>query len=506
MNHRFAPIVMLGALAIAACATDNVVAPDKAIGAPSLAVSASDAGGHYIVLMKGNGIASDFAARVASLGGTVRYAHEGTGFASVTGLTPASASQLAGFSDVSEVQASETVGLAQNVGMAQADVSDLSIGSIESATNPKGAVLFAWQWNMTQIHADAAWAAKKFGSSDVTVAIIDSGLDYDIRELNGLVDLSRSVSFTDDCIPDLGKASCAVSVNKLSDNAIAAKYFPARNNITDFNGHGTNVGEQVSSNAIVFAGVTSKTKLIGVKVLGTNGYGWTDDILAGVLWAADHGADVANMSIGGEFSKSGSGRFVSLINRVFNYARQKNMLVVVAAGNETEDLQHNGNAYKVYCDAAHVLCVSAVGPESFAGSRDVPAFFSNFGRSAVGVAAPGGNAKFDAAGKIVTSAWPWGPDIASWVWSFCSKTVISGYNPATGLPVTPCSSGGRITGYIGTSQASPHAAGLAALLIAENGKGQPQKIKQLIEQSAVSAPTLPATYGRRIDVAAALGL
>ncbi len=59
--------------------------------------------------------------------------------------------------------------------------------------------------------------------------------------------------------------------------------------ISDYNGHGTNVGATVSSKAFAFAGVSSMTTLIGVKVLGANGVGSFGGILNGVLWAADHG-------------------------------------------------------------------------------------------------------------------------------------------------------------------------------------------------------------------------
>ncbi|MFL5486980.1 MAG: S8 family serine peptidase [Gemmatimonadaceae bacterium] len=515
MLRRHQGLLLFTAMFVAACSTDNVIAPVKTLRA-SKSVVAAPATGRYLVLMKGNGIGKDFAARVASLGGTVRFAHEGAGVASVAGLTASAAATLARFSDVAELQSAAAVRLSSPLGNVVQDVADMGAPSILSQDNPTTGVRYIWQWNMRLINAPAAWAAGKLGSSSVKVAIIDTGLDYDIRDLNGLVDLAHSVSYTDECVPDpLDEGEedkndpktkeCEGSLNVLSDNDIAAKYFAARNKISDFNGHGTNVGTQVSSKAFAFAGVTSKTTLMGIKVLGANGSGWTDDILRGLLYAADNGADVANMSLGGDFSKAGGGRFVGFLNRVFNYVQKKGMLVVVAAGNSESDLQHNGNTYNAYCDAAHVLCVSAVGPATPTGNGNTAAFFSNFGRSAVGVAAPGGNASFDKDGKIVVSAWPWGNDIASWVWSFCTKTLITAYN-ADGSPIpTVCAGGGRLTGYIGTSQASPHVAGLAALLIAENGKGQPQTIKHLIEQSAAS--TVDRAFGRGvIDVKAALGL
>ncbi|MFL5599490.1 MAG: S8 family serine peptidase [Gemmatimonadaceae bacterium] len=388
--------------------------------------------------------------------------------------------------------------------------------------NPASAARFAYQWNMSLIHAPAAWAAGKLGSPTVRVAIIDSGLDYDAPDLNGLVDLSSSKSFMnhfvgrmdDTTTHDVDESDPIVP----SDDQIVG-FFPRRNLITDLNGHGTNVATQVSSKGAALAGVTSKTTLIGVKVVGANGVGSFSDILNGVLWAADHNADVANMSLGAGFSKAGNGYDLALINRVFNYARQKNMLIVVAAGNSSINLQRIGNGFATYCDAPHVICVSAVGPRLASAlgtsAADEPAFYSNFGQNSADVAAPGGNA--DAAHGFTPSRWPWSDpapaafsqfDVASWVWAYCAKQTLIIQRAADGvhgnLFTTHCLAGNYIWPFIGTSQASPHVAGLAALLIAENGKGNPERIKALIQRSGDA--TDPA-YGRsRINVQRALGL
>ena len=514
MHPRFSALTLVAVATLAACSTDVVTSPEKLATAPSMSVSAINADS-YLVLFRGNGIPRDFAARVAAAGGTIQLIHAGAGIASVSGLTPAAATALRASADIADMQANAQVGLGHAVSPIQADAAATDNPSIDSQANPTSGIRFFFQWNMRLINAPTAWAAGKLGSAGVTAAIIDSGIDYNAFDLNGLVDLSRSKSFTDRCAADVDPKpdeapnwepnDCTYSVYKKDDNAIAAESFPTRNLITDFNGHGTNVASQVSSKALVLAGVTSRTTLIGVKVLGANGFGWTDHILFGVLWAADHGANVANMSIGGALSKAGNGRFVGTLNRVFNYALKKNMLIVVAAGNETEDLQHNANLYDTYCDAVHVLCVSAVGPGTATADPNTPAFFSNFGRQAVGVAAPGGNATFKD-GAFVLSAWPWGTDIASWVWSLCSKTTLDGYDEK-GVLKTPCSTGGRLTGEVGTSQASPHAAGLAALLFAEHPGASATAVKHMIEQSAVVPAGWDPAYGRgRIDVKAALGL
>jgi hypothetical protein len=473
---------LAGALALAAC-TSDLNDPVRPLAVSPASHSLSAAPGRFAVLAKGGGFAADFSARVAALGGTVEFQHAKAGIAVVSGVSDAAA--LASIGGVSEVQADQTFTLDAPLAAAEADASDV----VTSQANPATAARYTWQWNMRLIHAPTAWAAGKLGSSAVTVAILDTGLDYDINDLNGLVDLSRSASF----VP--------------SDDAITATYFPSRNPINDYNGHGTNVASQVSSKAVALAGVTSKTTLIGVKVLGRTGSGSSSGVLQGVLWAADHGADVANMSLGGAFQKIAAGSFISLINRVFSYAASKGTLVVVSAGNDAADLDHNGNVMSTYCDVPHVLCVSSVGPEVATANGDNVSYYTNYGRSAISVAGPGGNA--DAAHAFTVSAWPWGADIASWVWSYCPKYRIASLT-STGVPVlTACSAGNRLSGYIGTSQASPHVAGLAALLVAEKGKGNPALIKATIQNSSLDlgAPGTDPFYGRgRIDVASALGL
>lgn len=475
-----------GVLSLAACADQPPVSPAVTTVSERASLASAE---RYLVLANGNGFAKDFASRVAALGGTIERVHGGAGFAVVSGLTADAATQLARTPGIGEVAPDAEFNIDSPLAMAEADASDVGEPSASSVATPNTASRYVWQWNMTLIGANKAWAAGKLGDPGVTVAILDTGLDYNITDLNGLVDLSRSASF----IP--------------ADDALATQYFPSRNKITDFNGHGTNVANQISSKAAAIAGVTSKTTLIGVKVLNRSGSGSFSSVMNGVLWAADHGADVANMSLGGGFAKAASGQFVSFINRVFNYANRQGMLIVVSAGNESEDLDHNGNELKTYCDQPHVVCVSSVGPATGLADQDAPSYYTNFGRSAITVAAPGGNA--NEAGNFPLSARPWGNDIASWVWSYCPKDRIAGLTAAGAPVLTACTAGNRLSGFIGTSQASPHVSGLAALLVAEYGHGQPSQIKQKIIASAVDLgePGTDPYYGRgRIDVAKALGL
>lgn len=479
-------LLLLTALALLGACGRDATAPRPAT--PTVRAAVATVAGDYLVAFRGNGVPADFAARVAALGGTVTASHDGAAFATVSGLDAAGAATLAAAGDVADLEPDAPIVLDDPVQTAEADAASVGIAS---QGDPTTASRYAWQWNMRAIGAPTAWAAGKLGSGSVTVAILDTGIDYDAPDLNGLVDLSRSASF----VP--------------SDTSLA-KYTPltGRNVISDYNGHGTNVATQVSSKAAALAGVTSKTTLIGVKVLSGRGSGSLGGVLGGVLWAADHGADVANMSLGGGFAKAGAQGLGGFITRVFNYAARRGLLIVVAAGNDGADLDHDGNFLSTYCNIPQVLCVSATGPELATSNVDDVAYFTNFGRSAISVAGPGGNA--DAAHNFATSAWPWGTDIASWVWSYCSKTRLV-FDSKTGkvLGYTACINGNRLSGFIGTSQATPHVAGLAALLIAETGRGQPAQIRNRIMQSAddLGQPGTDPFYGRgRINVARALGL
>jgi subtilisin family serine protease len=350
--------------------------------------------------------------------------------------------------------------------------------SAHSPTNPATASFFPRQWHLRAIGADRAWAAGHLGSPNVTVAILDTGIDYSHRDLDGRVDLDRSKSF----VP--------------SDDALVATRFPGKHPVTDLQYHGTHVAATVSSNARAAAGVTSKVTLIGVKVLGRTGSGPLSGVLAGLIHAADHGADVINLSLGSDFEKDGRGQLVALLNRAVTYAHRQGATVVVSAGNEAVDLDHDGNGYNIFCSSPTVTCVAATGPTGPTGPSgingpfvdiDTPAPYSNYGRSAISVAAPGGY-----------GSPPGGPQRPS-VWAACSRTSLV-------LPV--CQTGTFVVGLSGTSMAAPHSSGLAALLVEKHGRN-PGRIHSALHQSADDLGqrgTDPA-YGKgRINVARALGL
>lgn len=397
-----------------------------------------EASERHLVLLKGN--AKSFDSSVSQLGGQVIYKHDATGFAVVEGLTEDGATQLSQLKSVSDVAPNVTFNLPDTL-IGETQSADAQ--AIASNEDPASASFFSRQWHLQAIQADDAWEMGRTGSASVTVAILDTGIAYTHADLEGLVDLDRSVSF----LPQ--------------DDELVDMFFPGMHPVTDLHYHGTHVAATVSSNASAAAGVTSETTLMGVKVCSVFGGCPGDAIFMGLAHAVDNGADVINMSLGGTFSKSQYPGYVSFVNKFFNYARAQGVTVVVSAGNSGIDMDHDADGYKTYCSTPATVCVSATGPESAESVNgpwvniDSPAYYTNYGRSAINVAAPGGNT----GGSVVAA---------------CSSTSLV-------IPI--CQSGTYVVGLGGTSMAAPHVSGLAAMMVEEYGRN-PAQVKAALEQSA----------------------
>jgi subtilisin family serine protease len=195
---RFTPVstvgyVLAGSLALGACSDDAGAPTGPSAAAPSLSQSA--AAGSSLVLFRGSAIPAGFAEQVEALGGTVAYSHAGVGFAMVEGLGEGAVAQIRGLNGVADVQPDAEFSLGVPQAAVENEMGADASDAMMSQANPTTASRYVWQWNMRSIGAHKAWAAGKLGSPDVTVAILDSGIDYDAPDLRGLVDLSRSRSF-----------------------------------------------------------------------------------------------------------------------------------------------------------------------------------------------------------------------------------------------------------------------------------------------------------------------
>ena len=436
-------LVLLSLLLVGACTTTHEPA-------------ASD---RHLLLIDGD--FSEVERAVVDRGGRVESAHAATGILTVVGLDDTAVRAMEALPQVVALGRDEHVNLLPHV------VGEPRLVASEAAAHGEGhqAEHFGRQWHLSAIGAHRAWAAGHVGSSQVTVAVLDTGIDYRHPDLEGRVDLARSVSF----VP--------------SDDALLEETFVGRHPVTDLHYHGTHVAATIASNAVSAAGVTSETTLIGVKVLGQDGVGPLSGIVRGILHAVDSGADVVNMSLGGSWRRTGFDWFLGIVHVALHYAKEQGVTVVVSAGNEGRDLDDDPALFDLFCEAELAVCVSATGPTASEGDfgpyTDVDALApdSNTGES-VDVAAPGGYAE---------------P-----VWAACSSASLH----------LDCAKRGTIVGMSGTSMAAPHASGVAALLVAVHGP-RPELVRGILEGSAVDRGEAgwDEQYGwGRLDAARALGL
>src|SRR5437870_2692636 len=496
----------VGLVAAAACAYDARVSSEPAASArtpqfASVARSGATANSRHIVSFSGS-VPTDFVPQVAALGGKVLWVSSGSGLAAVRGLQGSAATTLAGKRGIQAVDADALLAL---------DVPRLALdataegGGVASNAAPAAAVRYPRQWNMRAVRADVAWAHGFLGSSSVSIFMLDTGIDPHHADTEGRVDATRSVDL-------LGTFDAPAVVDKdtvivpFTEADTVQKYFPGAEVYTDLFFHGTHTGATVSSNAVRIAGITSGTKLVAVKVCGYINECPFSSILNGVIYAADNGADVINLSVGGAFPKAGNGRLVGLLNKVFNFARSRGVTVVVSAGNSAADLDHDGNTYWTFCNTPSVICVAATGPTSDANATspnpnlvrngpwtniDAPAYYTNFGRSAINVAAPGGNSSF---GPPLAA--PAGRDV--FVWAACSQTSL----------IVGCfSSPFFILRAQGTSMPAPHVTGTAALLVSIVGRNTSQiKPRNQLSADNVAGNGTTPFYGKgRLNVARAVG-
>src|SRR5439155_500804 len=176
-----------GGVDAAAAATHLRAAPGVSAMAESSAAPATGTGRH--IVSSAGAVRVDFAARVHALGGTVLWVSPGSGLAVVNGLTGSTPATLASGRGIQSVDPDAVITL--EVPHTALDAADA--GGVASNADPTAARFFALQWNMRAVQADAAWAHGVLGSSDVSIFMLDSGIDYLHADLLGRVDLTRSI-------------------------------------------------------------------------------------------------------------------------------------------------------------------------------------------------------------------------------------------------------------------------------------------------------------------------
>jgi hypothetical protein len=289
------------------------------------------------------------------------------------------------------------------------------------------------QWGMRQIRAPEARSTQS-GSPRVEVGIVDTGidgshLDFVLAGSGSNVDCARGADFTAEG-PGIGIPAACV----------------------DNNFHGTHVAGIVAAraNGHGVVGVAPNVTLVPIKVCDADGHCYASDVVEGISYAGDLALDVINMSFyvdDDEFQSSTEFKcnsdpaqraFRQATERAIAYARNQGVTPIAALGNSDKDLAHpdeGNNCEVVPAETTGVVGTAALGPESEKSG------YSNYGSGATDVAAPGGN------GALVR-------DTAE----YCTRQIVSTI-PGNGWAC-----------FQGTSMASPHAAGVAALIVAQYGK------------------------------------
>lgn len=246
---------------------------------------------------------------------------------------------------------------------------------------------YASQWGLPKIELTTAWDVTR-GNSDVVVAVIDTGIDLQHPDLN--------------CATSTGQSKLVSGWNFV-DNS---------NNPDDNNGHGSHVAGIIAActdNAAGVAGVAPDIRLLPLKALNDSGNGAYADVADAIIYAANNGAKIVNLSLGGASSSS-------TLAAAVQYAYSRGVLVVAASGNAGQPT--------IYYPAAYTQAV-AVGSTT---PSDTRSYFSNYG-DGLDVVAPGSN---------IISTVPVPPGTSYQDYGYAYKS--------------------------GTSMASPHVAGLAALI------------------------------------------
>jgi lantibiotic leader peptide-processing serine protease len=421
-----------------------LIATVMAAAAAPASAATQGADSTYIVLYRGGASSVGAAATVSSAGGTLVANYSQIGVVIARSSDPNFAATVQQNSNVAG--AARTDGFATKIG----DVMDSS-GPVDApVAAPGGDNLSSLQWDMNQISAPQAHAING-GSPGVVVGDIDTGLDFTHPDLAPNVDFADSVS----CIGGAPDTSPAAWM--------------------DDNGHGTHTAGIIAAakNGIGIVGAAPNVKLAGIKAGTTDGFFFPEAVVCAFMWAGTHHVNITNNSYFADpwlfncRNDAGQRAIWEAERRAIRFAQSQGTLVVAAAGNQADDLSHPtvdatspDNTTPVTRDITNACAVVPVEVPGVVGvtatgNLQEKSFYSSYGVSAVDVAAPGGDSILQR-----TAAAPNGRVLSTWPATLINSCVRKVFDP----------SGATYCYLQGTSMASPHAAGVAALLESGTGK------------------------------------
>jgi subtilisin family serine protease/uncharacterized membrane protein len=292
------------------------------------------------------------------------------------------------------------------------------------------------------IDAPEAWLLQS-NAAEIVVAVIDTGVDYTHP------DLAANIWVNEGEIPGNGLDDDG---NGYVDDIHGWDFFNNDRDPMDDHDHGTHCAGTIAAvgdNAIGVTGVAWRARVMALKFLSGSGSGKLSDAIAAIAYAADNGAQVSNNSWGG-------GGFSQALRDTIADAAEKGMLFVAAAGNDARNNDIEA-VYPAGYDAPNVLSVAAT------SRNDVLASFSNYGAQSVDLAAPG-------------------------------QSILSTVRNNT------------YALFSGTSMASPHVAGAAAMVLAKNPLLSPEQVKDVLMRSVDPVAALDGRVltGGRLNLHSAL--
>jgi subtilisin family serine protease len=451
---------------VAAAAAAALAAGAIAVGAapPAFAAGVDTT---YLVLAPDSAATDTAAARVTAAHGTVVARYPQIGVLVVRSANARFTTAVAG-TGVEAVAATTGLGTAldDDATLAPADAA-----AVAATGDPTAEPLWGLQWDMAQIDVAQAHAVTT-GSPDVVVGVLDSGIS----------------STHPDLATQIAKDKSASCLGGVVDTAEVA-WNPTTSD------HGTHVAGTIAGaiNGVGIAGVAPGVKVASVKVVNDDGFIYPEAAVCGFLWAAEHGMRITNNSYfidPWEFNCRNDARqrpVWQAVQRAIRYSQSQGVLNVASAGNSNYDLQHklvdstspNDGSYPVEdrtitgacvdlpAEAPGVVTVSAV------GTQRLKSYYSSYGQGVVDVSAPGGDTRQ--------------PNPA--VSTIANAVLSATFNTAT-----------RTNGWgykQGTSMASPHAAGVAALALSVNPGLSPGALASYLEQTSESLPCPDGVYDPR---------
>jgi lantibiotic leader peptide-processing serine protease len=479
----------------------------------------------YVVLYQHGASAADARAEIRQLGGTVVDELTDIGVARVRTRNADFEADVLAADSLVGATINKVVGVAEPALREKADEVESLVAangpgpSIEAAVEAEP--LADLQWDMAMIHATADESySVATGSHDVLVGIIDTGIDASHPDLAPNFNAALSRNFTTD-IP-LIDGPCNQEPDQSCED-------PAD---VDEGGHGSHVAGTVGAalNGIGIAGVAPNVSLVNLRAGQDSGFFFLFETLAALTYAADNGIDVVNMSfftdpwlfncrdneLDTPTEQAEQATVIDSTNAALDYAHAHGVTLIAAEGNEHTDLGNptddaispdfppgsekvrdniDNDCLIIPTEGNNVLSVSAL------GSTGRKAYYSNYGLEQTVVSAPGGDRReffgtpqYNTAGLRILSTYP--ADLA-----IEEKLITHNFKPRTSLAVVDCGEGKPsaetcgVYAYLqGTSMASPHAVGVAALIIqaigADTGTGfgaDPDAVEAALRATATNA-------------------